>query len=201
MFAGSDSTRHPDAAERTDAALIAASVTDSAAFAVLYQRHAAVLHGYAVRRLGGQLAQDVVADAVLAAFAARDRYDQRWPDARPWLLGILSNKIARQHRAEQRRYRALARVPAERPEEPTDRVLSAVSARALHGRLAGAMAGLRAGDRDVLLLIAWAELSYEEVAQALRIPLGTVRSRLHRARTQVRTALGDLDARPDAEEA
>jgi len=60
-------------------------------------------------------------------------------------------------------------------------------------KLAAALAGLPAGDRDVLLLIAWADLSYDEVAVALNIPVGTVRSRLHRARRKTREALGGQD--------
>ncbi|MBB4912791.1 RNA polymerase sigma factor [Actinophytocola algeriensis] len=55
--------------------------------------------------------------------------------------------------------------------------------------LGAALAGLSSGDRDVLLLVGWERLSYEEVAQALDIPIGTVRSRLNRARKQVRAAL------------
>jgi RNA polymerase sigma-70 factor (ECF subfamily) len=61
---------------------------------------------------------------------------------------------------------------------------------AAQGPLAGALAGLSAPDRHVLLLVAWAELTYQEVAEALDIPVGTVRSRLNRARRKVRTALG-----------
>ena len=61
---------------------------------------------------------------------------------------------------------------------------------AAQGPLAGALAALSAGDRHVLLLVAWADLGYQEVAEALGIPVGTVRSRLNRARRKVRTALG-----------
>jgi RNA polymerase sigma-70 factor (ECF subfamily) len=76
---------------------------------------------------------------------------------------------------------------------PADRVDSRVCAAAVQRDLAAALAGLPAGDRDVLLLIAWADLSYEETAAALGIPVGTVRSRLHRARRKVREALGGQD--------
>ena len=75
-----------------------------------------------------------------------------------------------------------------------------VSAAAVQRDLAAALAGLPAGDRDVLLLIAWADLSYDEVAVALGIPLGTVRSRLHRARRKVREALGGADPTTTSEE-
>lgn len=56
--------------------------------------------------------------------------------------------------------------------------------------LAAALAGLSRADRDVLLLVAWGGLSYEEIAEALQVPVGTVRSRLHRARRKVRQVLG-----------
>ncbi|MDV9171966.1 sigma-70 family RNA polymerase sigma factor, partial [Streptomyces sp. W16] len=68
-----------------------------------------------------------------------------------------------------------------------------VSAQAVRGELALGMARLPARHRDVLLLVAWADLGYEEVARALEIPVGTVRSRLHRARRKLRDALGGSD--------
>lgn len=77
------------------------------------------------------------------------------------------------------------------PEPVADTVVSRVAARDRERELAGALASLSRGDRDVLLLVAWEDLSYEEVAQALGIALGTVRSRLHRARRRARAVLGD----------
>jgi RNA polymerase sigma factor (sigma-70 family) len=74
-----------------------------------------------------------------------------------------------------------------------DRVAERVSAQAASRDLAGVLAGLSARDRDVLLLIAWGELSYEEVADVLRIPVGTVRSRLNRSRRKLRAKLGGID--------
>lgn len=68
-----------------------------------------------------------------------------------------------------------------------------VSAQAVGGELAGALARLPARHRDVLLLVAWADLGYEEVAAGLGVPVGTVRSRLHRARRKLREALGGSD--------
>ncbi|MEV6039546.1 RNA polymerase sigma factor [Nonomuraea sp. NPDC052116] len=71
-----------------------------------------------------------------------------------------------------------------------ERVAARVSASATRQRLAAALAKLGRGERDVLLLIAWGDLTYEETAQALRVPIGTVRSRLSRARRKVAHALG-----------
>jgi RNA polymerase sigma factor (sigma-70 family) len=78
--------------------------------------------------------------------------------------------------------------------DEAERVAVNVTAQSVRALLAGALAGLARADRDVLLLIAWEQLSYDEVARALGIPLGTVRSRLHRARTKIRAALAGTPA-------
>jgi RNA polymerase sigma-70 factor (ECF subfamily) len=177
-----------------DAALIERSWHEPEAFAALYDRHAAPIHRFAGRRLGGQLADDVVAETFLAAFRRRNRYDLRRADARPWLYGIAANVIGKHRRAEVRMHRAWARTGADPVTEGhADLVDSQVAAAAVQRDLAAALAALPAGDRDVLLLIAWADLSYEETAAALGIPVGTVRSRLNRARRKVREALGGQD--------
>lgn len=118
------------------------------------------------------------------------RYDLTRPDARPWLYGIATN-LARQHqRAEIREYRLRASVGVEPdPVGHADQVAAQVTAQATRRMLAAALAGLGTGDREVLLLIAWEDLSYDETARALDIPIGTVRSRLSRARRQLRAAL------------
>jgi RNA polymerase sigma factor (sigma-70 family) len=181
-------------AESSDAMVIAASIVDADQFGVLYDRYAAALYRYAQRRVGPELAEDVVADTFVAAFRHRSRYDLSRPDARPWLFGILTRELAHNRRGEVRRYRALARAaPDAVTDTPAERVVDAVAAGALRGRLTTALAALSARDRDVLLLIAWGDLTYEEVADALGIPVGTVRSRLHRARSHVRAALGGTD--------
>ncbi|WP_432831604.1 RNA polymerase sigma factor [Dactylosporangium sp. CA-092794] len=169
----------------------AAALRDPELFAVLYDRYAAQLYRYAYRRVGPQLAEDAVAETFLAAFRHRHRYDAERAGARPWLFGILTRELARWHRAEAARYRALARTGVDDVVPGfADRVDAAVTAQALHGPLAGALARLSRGDRDVLLLIAWGDCSYEEVAETLGIRLGTVRSRPHRARRQVRDGDG-----------
>jgi RNA polymerase sigma factor (sigma-70 family) len=187
----------PDA-RLDDAAVIERSWHEPEAFAVLYDRHAAPIHRFAGRRLGDQLADDVTAETFLAAFRRRHRYDLGRADAQPWLYGIAANVIGKHRRAEVRMLRAFARTgldPLAGPQADgyADRVDSQVSAAAVQQDLAAALAGLSAGDRDVLLLIAWADLSYEETAAALGIPVGTVRSRLNRARRKVREALGGQD--------
>lgn len=174
-----------------DAAVIEESLDRPEAFAELYDRYAPAIHRYATRRLGAGAADDITADTFLAAFRARGRFDPARASARPWLYGIAANLIGRHRRAEVRGLRALARtgldpVAHSWVDEADDRLI----AQAAHAPLAGALAGLAAGDRHVLLLVAWADLSYAEVAEALEIPIGTVRSRLSRARRKVRAVLG-----------
>jgi RNA polymerase sigma-70 factor (ECF subfamily) len=117
------------------------------------------------------------------AFAARKRYDALRGDERPWLFGIANNLLRRHYRDEERRLRAFAQLDVRRddvwPNEP---------------RLADALAALSREERDVLLLFAWADLAYDEIAVALGVPVGTVRSRLHRARAQFRAALEKEEA-------
>ncbi|MFC0599770.1 RNA polymerase sigma factor [Streptomyces palmae] len=184
----------PDRARTDDAALIEQSAADPEVFATLYDRHAATIHRYVARRLGQDLADDLVADTFLIAFRRRGGYDLSRPDALPWLYGIAANLIGKHRRAEVRAYRALARTGTDPVAESyTDRIDGQVSAQASSKQLAAALAALSAKDRDVLLLIAWAELTYDAVGQALGIPIGTVRSRLNRARKKMRAALGGID--------
>ena len=181
-----------------DATVIHESWTDPDRFAALYDRYAAQLYRYAYQRVGPQVAEDVVADTFLAAFGQRTSYDLARPDARPWLFGILTRKLARHHRTERADYRALSRsAPDAAVDGPADLVAARVTAAAARAQLASALARLAPADRDVLLLFAWGQLSYDEVATALRIPVGTVRSRLNRARRKVREALGDVNPAGD----
>jgi RNA polymerase sigma factor (sigma-70 family) len=174
----------------TDAALIAASQDDPELFAGLFDRHYAAIAGFLRRRLERSLADELAAETFLRAFDARGRYDTTHANARPWLFGIAVKVLSRQRRQEKRLLRALARVgePADAPDELSD-VHGRVDAGAISQPLAAAIASLAVHDREVLLLYAWAELSYEQISAALDIPVGTVRSRLHRARAKVRKTL------------
>jgi RNA polymerase sigma-70 factor (ECF subfamily) len=173
-----------------DAAVIGRSVGEPECFAGVFDRYYAVIHGYVTRRLGQSLADDLASETFLTAFARRDRYDLERADARPWLFGIASNLVARHHRAEQRRYRAMARTGVDEVSEGhADQVVVRVDASARQSALAAALSAIPARERDVLLLVAWAELTSEQAGQALGIPAGTARSRLHRARRRVRAAL------------
>ncbi|MGS2615879.1 RNA polymerase sigma factor [Micromonospora sp. LZ34] len=184
---------------QTDVEIISRMHVDPELFAIIFDRYYPAIHGYATRRLGRDLADDVAAETFLVAFHNWQRYDTTHHSARPWLFGIASNLIAGHQRTEARRYRALARADqvttadTDSVDGPADRVAVRLDAQAVRGRLAAALEEIAPADREVVLLIAWADLTCEEVARALEIPAGTVRSRLHRARKRLQAALGGAD--------
>ena len=120
-----------------------------------------------------------------AAFERRKTFDASRASALPWLYGIGANLLLKHRRGEARRLRANARMAAD---EAGDRRASAAAldARLLFSRVADAIEALPNGEREALLLFAWEELSYQSVAEALELPIGTVRSRLNRARAHLR---------------
>jgi RNA polymerase sigma factor (sigma-70 family) len=164
---------HPVAESFDDAVVIADSRRRPEVFHVLFDRHYERVRRYAWGRIGAA-GDDVAAEVFVIAFASRERYDLTRPDAVPWLLGIATNLIRRHHREEQRRLRLLAALGSERP--------SAGGRDGVDPAVAAAIGRLHRRDREVLLLFAIGELSYTEIARALGIAEGTVRSRLHRAR-------------------
>jgi RNA polymerase sigma factor (sigma-70 family) len=177
-----------------DAGVIARSRREPSVFAVIFDRHSRHIHRYLVRRLGPVVADDVLADTFLIAFDKRAKFDLSHPDARPWLYGIATNLVSRQRRAEVRELKLrMALGPPADEDSHADRVADQVTAQALGARLDRALATLRPRERDVLLLVAAEGLGYQEVAEALAIPVGTVKSRLSRARGRVRAELGAVD--------
>lgn len=168
----------------------------AAVFATLFQAYAGGVHRYLARRVG-QVAGDLLAETFLEALGSRDRFDPG-REPRAWLYGIATNLLHRHYRQEQRRFEATARVAAIRelspPDNPGEVTVGQVDAQRRVGRLAAAIHGLSPADRDVLLLTAWAGLDSGEVAVALGVPAGTVRSRLHRIRRDLRTHESVLDA-------
>jgi RNA polymerase sigma factor (sigma-70 family) len=176
----------------TDAEIVALFQRDPERFTVVYDRYFRDIYRYAAGRLDVQEAEDIAAETFLVAFGHRDRFDPARGSLRVWLFGIATNLIARHRRKEARHYRAMARVGT----EPTagsheDRVISSVTADQMQPELAWALATLLTrGERDVVLLVALAQLSHEDVAKALGISSGTVGSRLSRARRKLRAAIG-----------
>ncbi|MFF5204866.1 RNA polymerase sigma factor [Streptosporangium sp. NPDC000396] len=186
----------PDVSARLDdATLIEQSWHRPDVFAVLYDRYFGEIHRYVTGRLGTQIADDLAAETFLVAFRKRRSFDPTRGAVRPWLYGIATNLLAQHRRSETRRLEAFQRSPTD---DVTDggheeSVTARVAAASAQGRLAAALEHLPDGDRDVLLLVALADLSYEEVAQTLDIPFGTVGSRLNRVRRKLRAALGGIN--------
>lgn len=161
----------------TDAEAIGASLSDPEAFSVLFDRHFDAIHGYARRRVGPSLADEIAAETFIRAFDRRRRYDTARDNARAWLLGITANLLRRHWRSERRRLDAYARSGGREDAELSG---------PLAAELAAAVKALPQREREPLLLLAWADLSYDEIAHALDIPIGTVRSRIARARAKLR---------------
>lgn len=161
----------------------------AAEFGRLFDTYAVPLHRYLARRVGQDLAHDLVSETFLVALNRRNTYDPRQAVVRSWLYGIATNLLRHHVRQEVRGLRAHARATAAHPDHVVGHdalVADRVDAAVLAASLAGALTALSDGDRDVLLLTSWAGLGSTEVAEVLAIPVGTVRSRLHRARKWLR---------------
>jgi len=177
-----------------DATVIRDSMSDPERFAILVRRHAPAIQRYVTRRIGREAAEDVVAETFLIAFRQRGYYTDDGRDCLPWLYGIATRLAHRHWRGETRQLNLLARTGIDPVTEPfTDRVDAEVSANAAKARLAAAVARLPAGQRDALLLLVWADLSYDQIARATGVPMGTVQSRISRARRRLRKQLADLN--------
>jgi RNA polymerase sigma-70 factor (ECF subfamily) len=172
----------------SDAAVISASLADPSRFGAIFDRHATILFRYLVRRVGVDEGEALLGDVFRVAFEKRAVYDCERPNARPWLYGIATNLLAHHRRTEARRMGATARLLARRPagDDKSDEIVDRLDAADLWPHVADAVGALPEGERDVLLLFVWEELSYEEIARALDLPVGTVRSRLNRARESLR---------------
>jgi RNA polymerase sigma factor (sigma-70 family) len=167
----------------TDAELLARSVDEPGLFAGLYERHGLAVRRYIGRRVGDGPGDDVASEVFARAFRARSRYGAEHDAALPWLLGIANNVIADHRRLERRRLAGLERLTREAPglvDHPDT---------GLAPELVAALRGLPVIERDTLLLVVWGELTQDEAAAALGVPVGTVSSRITRARRRLAAAL------------
>jgi RNA polymerase sigma-70 factor (ECF subfamily) len=172
---------------------LAASLSQDARFTPIFERHLAEIHRYLAYRVGSDLADDLAAETFLQAFRGRRSFVSSEGSVIAWLYGIATNLVRHHLRDEQRRLR-LSHRAAHRDKSPStgEEFVDRLGERAV---LDDAFARLDRKARDVVILVAGAGLSYEEAAAALGIPVGTVRSRFSRARSQMRARLG---AEPDA---
>lgn len=169
----------------SDAEAITASLSRPELFADVFRRHFDAVHAYLARRTGAGRADDLAANVFVIAFERRGSFRADADSARPWLLGIATNALRNEWRSERRALELL-----------TELRLAAGSSEAggasdREAPLAAALTELSPDQRDVLLLHVWEDLSYDDIAQALEIPIGTVRSRLARARERLRSTLAE----------
>ncbi|MBO9625566.1 MAG: sigma-70 family RNA polymerase sigma factor [Microbacterium sp.] len=172
----------------TDSEIIQRSLTQPAAFAELFDRHARAVNAFATYRVGRHAAEDVLSETFLVAFRRRADFDLAAESASPWLLGIASRLIRRHRAVEAKHWRSfVASAPGADHSSlgGLDEAMSRVDAEREVATLKGRIAALAPKDRETLLLYAWQGLSYEEIAAALGVPVGTVRSRLNRVRRRL----------------
>jgi RNA polymerase sigma-70 factor (ECF subfamily) len=189
--------------EGSDGAVIAESLETPGAFGVIFDRHGSTLLRFLARRVDPAEAEDLLGEVFRIAFERRSAFERDRDSARPWLYGIAANLVAKHYRSEARRLRAMARASALRAsaarlldDDPAERAVASADAGALWPRVVDAIGALPEAERQVLLLFAWEELSYEEIAQALGVPAGTVRSRLSRGRARLAALTRDAFLAP-----
>jgi RNA polymerase sigma factor (sigma-70 family) len=160
---------------------------DADAFGVLFQRHAKAIYNYCFRRVGDwSQAEDLLSIVFLETWRRRDK-ELSDDMVLPWLFGVATNVIRNRHRAERRFAFALKRLPTSEPQpdfanEADERVDDQRRMR----QALETLGRLPRREQDVFALCAWEGMSYEDAALALDIPVGTVRSRLSRARQHLR---------------
>jgi RNA polymerase sigma-70 factor (ECF subfamily) len=167
----------------TDADLLVRSVTEPPLFGRLYDRRGLAVRRYVARRVGDGAADDLSAEVFVRAFGSRARFRAEHESALPWLLGIANNVIADHRRVERRRLTALQRLAGEASGAME------LSRDGLSEELVAALRALPARERDTLLLVVWGELTQEEAASALGVPIGTVSSRITKARQRLSDSL------------
>jgi RNA polymerase sigma factor (sigma-70 family) len=169
------------------------SLSEPNAFEPIFDRHFAAVHRYLHRRAGRELADELAAETFAVAFERRAGC-RAHESVLPWLYGIATNLLRRRRRAEYRQLRAYGRTGVDRWAAYEDEAVARVDGSSRGAPLARALAAMRPPQRDALLLYALADLSYDEIAFALDVPVGTVRTWLHRAR---RVAQRELAAETD----
>ena len=158
---------------------------DAKAFGELFWRHNGAVHGYMARRTGRDVADDLVAEVWLRAFRSRSKFDLHYPDARPWLYGIARNVLSSHWR---QLAKAAPLVPAA-ISDPWPELEEHLEENEQRVALLKALDMLTNEEREVLLLVAWEQLSPTAIALMLDVPASTVRNRLHRARVCMRSGL------------
>lgn len=184
--------RREDSGHLTDAQIIEQSLDEPDAFGLIFERYRDDVFAFVAKRLGRQAGIDITADVFLRALRIRFTYDLSRPNARPWLYGIASNLIgdALRKRSVRRRHRTSAATRLLGPiADPYDQALSDIQSRRLGPVITAALDELAEPQRAALILFAVDGLSYPEIAEYLDVALGTVKSRVSRAKHKMRSQL------------
>ena len=168
-------------------------MTSLADFTELYLSYLPEVRRYVGGRVPKEFVDDIIAQVFLDAWANGDRFNSELGVERAWLFGIAKNHVRRHHRSKERQARALARAFVQAGPESADDASDRVDAELAGPELFGALRALRAVDRDLFLLHAIGGLTYSELADVTGSPIGTVRSRLSRTRSRLRSELQSID--------
>jgi RNA polymerase sigma-70 factor (ECF subfamily) len=188
-------TMKPVADEVTDEEIVGQSIADPGAFGAIFERHFSAIYSYLARRVGSVVADDLASQTFMVAFDRRRSFHPQEGGALPWLYRIATNLLSNHRRSEQRLLEGIARL-GEEPQHHRSFGSEIAEDQAMVNielqQAAVLLAALEPHHRDVLLLHLWAGLSYDEIAVALDIPSGTVRSRLSRARQAIRDGVAEV---------
>jgi RNA polymerase sigma-70 factor (ECF subfamily) len=156
-------------------------------YSELFERHAQAIYGFCVRRTGdAALAEDLTSIVFLEAWRRRDDVDLDTRPALPWLFGVATNVLRNQRRTQLRHRAALGRLgPLGDTPDRADETAARIDAERAARQFLPALKALPRREREVLALCWFTELTYSEVADALGIPIGTVRSRAARGRARI----------------
>ena len=175
----------------TDRELWTAAVDgDAVAFGALFERHSRAVYNFAFRSTANwATAEDAASDVFLTAWRRRGEvvFTTESGSVLPWLLGVAANQLRNRRRSGRRASAALGRLNAREVQpDHSDETVGRIADEAQMAEVQAVVERLPGHERDVLALCAWAGLDYEEAAIALAVPVGTVRSRLSRARAHLR---------------
>lgn len=178
-----------------DNRIIEGSLGEPEQFEEIYRRYRQDVFRFVVKRVGLSAAEDLTADVFVLAFRLRARYDPTREIARPWLCGLARNVVRDHLRSGRIDRRLLPDVWATwfvRSADPSSEATDMVAAQEAQAHLIAALREVSQRDRDALALVALGGLTYSEVAEVLSIPVGTVRSRISRARSRLRELMPEV---------
>jgi RNA polymerase sigma factor (sigma-70 family) len=181
---------------KKDATVAQLRLGDLPTWTQLFKTLAPAVHAYLARRVGADLADDLVAETWVRAFQSRSRIDATQGNGRTWLFGIARLVMYESFRGPMSSVHARA----DSEHDEFDDVDSRLMAQTMTLELRRGLHRLTRDEREVILLASWEQLSPSEIAEVLHIPQGTARSRLHRARTTLRSHLDDKGAHEFVEE-